>query len=309
MNDVRYLKMDINGVTIFYREAGARGAPGVLLLHGYPTSSHMFRTLIPELARRYRVIAPDLPGFGHSAMPGRDRFSYSFSNLSRLIGRFTESVGLDVFAMYVFDYGAPIGFRMALDHPERIAALISQNGNVYTEGLSAGWDAMKTFWAMPNAAEREAMRSAFAMDSVRYQYEAGVIDKRMIGPDGAALDAYFLARPGAHDVQLDLFQDYGSNVALYPAFQAYLREHRPPLLAVWGSNDPYFVPAGAQAFKRDLPDAEIHLLDTGHFALDTHLGEISRLTLDFLGRRYRESAGKHRCPLHWTRTSPWQATR
>ncbi|MGC1301195.1 MAG: alpha/beta hydrolase [Caulobacteraceae bacterium] len=287
MTQVAYRRIDVDGVEVFYREAGSRGRPTLLLLHGFPTSGHMFRDLIPMLADRYHVVAPDLPGFGQSAMPLDGAFAYSFENLARVIGRFTEVVRLPRFALYVFDYGAPVGLRLALQHPERITALISQNGNIYEEGLSAGWDAMKSYWAAPTQAYRESLRAAFTPDATRYQYLQGVDDPGRVSPDGPALDDLYLARPGAHEVQLDLFTDYGANVALYPQFQAYLREHRPPVLAVWGDKDPYFLPAGALAFRRDAPDAEVHFFPTGHFALETHGAEIARAIETFLGLRLR----------------------
>src|SRR6202012_4194635 len=274
MTKVSYHRLIVGNIEIFYREAGRPDAPAILLLHGFPTASHMFRDLIPRLADRFRLIAPDLPGFGQSAMPTDGRFRYTFENIALTIGRFTEALKLDRFAIYVFDYGAPVGLRMALANPERIAAVICQNGNAYEEGLSAGWDAMKEYWKHPTAEYRESLRAAFTPEATRYQYTHGVGDPSLISPDGATLDDFYLARPGAQEVQIYLFSDYGTNVALYPIFQDYFRRHQPPFLAVWGKNDPYFLPAGAEAFGRDLPDAEIHLYDTGHFALETHSEEI-----------------------------------
>jgi pimeloyl-ACP methyl ester carboxylesterase len=284
MNKVHFNKVDVDGFKIFYREAGQKDAPIFLLLHGFPTSSHMFRDLIPLLADRYRVVAPDLPGFGQSDMPSRKEFKYSFDALADRIERFTEVMGLKRFAVYAFDYGAPTGFRLAIRHPERIAAIISQNGNAYLEGLSDGWNPIRAYWQDPSAANRAALRSMLSPETTVWQYTHGVRDPSTVSPDGYSLDNFYLARPGADEVQLDLFGDYKSNVALYPLFQAYFREHKPPFLAIWGSNDPFFLPAGATAFKRDLPDAEVRFLDTGHFALETHAEDIATAMRDFLRR-------------------------
>jgi pimeloyl-ACP methyl ester carboxylesterase len=240
--------------------------------------------LIPLLADRFHIIAPDLPGFGQSDMPARDKFTYTFDNIANVIERFTESVGFDRFAVYVFDYGAPTGFRLALRHPERITAIISQNGNAYEEGLSNGWDPIRAYWRDPSQANRDALRAFLAPEATRWQYTHGVSDVAAVSPDGQSLDNFYLARPGAAEVQLDLFGDYKSNVALYPAFQEYFRTHRPRFLAVWGRNDPFFLPPGAEAFRRDIPDAEIHFLDTGHFALETHAKEIAAAIGGFLAR-------------------------
>ncbi len=275
---------EIDGVKVFYRAAGDANAPAVLLLHGFPTSSHMYRNLIPALADGYRVVAPDLPGFGFSDSPDRARFTYSFDHLAAFVERFTEAVGLDRFAVMVFDYGAPIGFRLALRHPERISAIITQNGNAYAEGLSAGFDPMRAYWAEPNAANRAALRGLLQAETTKWQYTAGAPDPAAIAPETYTLDQALLDRPGNDEIQLDLFGDYGSNVALYPAIHAYFRAHRPKLLAVWGRNDPFFLPEGAEAFRRDLPDAEIHLLDAGHFALESNGKEIAHLVRDFLDR-------------------------
>src|SRR5262249_34864700 len=238
--------------------------------HGFPTASHMFRDLIPSLADRFRLIAPDLPGFGQSAMPTDGTFQYTFDCLATTIGRFTEMLELDRFGIYIFDYGAPVGLRMALEHPERITAIVSQNGNAYEEGLSPNWDDMRAYWGHPTEEYRQSLYAALTPEATRYQYVQGVRDPSVVSPDGSSLDDFYLARPGAHEVQISLFTDYASNVALYPKYQAYFRSHKPPLLAVWGRHDPYFLPAGAEAFQRDLPDAEIRLFDTGHFALETH---------------------------------------
>ncbi|MBF9067239.1 alpha/beta fold hydrolase [Streptacidiphilus fuscans] len=279
---VTYRSVDVDGVDVFYREAGPEDGPVVLLLHGFPSASHMFRDLIPRLADRYRVIASDLPGFGQSAMPDRSEFDYTFDNVARVIDRFTEVVGLDRFAVYVFDYGAPTGFRLAAAHPERIAAIISQNGNAYEEGLSDGWAPIRAYWKDRSAANREALRAFLAPETTVWQYTHGTPDPASVSPDGYTLDNHYLARAGADEVQLDLFGDYGTNVDLYPSFHAYFRAHTPPLLAVWGRNDPFFLPAGAEAFTRDNPNAQVRLLDTGHFALETHAGEIAEAIRDFL---------------------------
>ncbi|TSD84392.1 alpha/beta hydrolase [Mycobacterium sp. KBS0706] len=282
MTAIRYRTADIDGVKVFYREAGSPRAPKLLLLHGFPSSGHMFRDLIPMLADRFHVVAPDLPGFGQSDMPDRAAFRYGFDGIAQVIDRFTEVVGFDRYAVYVFDYGAPTGFRLALRHPERIAAIISQNGNAYVEGLSDGWTPIRAYWQDPSAANREALRAFLTPETTRWQYVHGVADEALISPDGYTLDSHYLARPGADEVQLDLFLDYASNVALYPEFQAYFRKHRPPFLAVWGKNDPFFLPPGAEAFRRDLPDAEIRFFDTGHFALETHAREIADAIRVFL---------------------------
>ena len=282
---VRYRKVNVGGVNIFYREAGRRDAPTLLLLHGFPSASHMFRDLMPLLADRFRLVAPDLPGFGQSDMPSRPTFAYTFDNLARVIAEFIDAIALSRFALYIFDYGAPVGLRIALNHPERITAIISQNGNAYDEGLSEGWNSFREYWKNPTSEAREALRSALTPKATLYQYTHGVTDASLVSPDGLSLDNYYLARPGAPEIQLDLFLDYASNVALYPTFQAYFRTRKPPLLAVWGRSDPYFVPAGAEAFKRDIPDAHVELLDTGHFALETHSADIAAIIGDFLERR------------------------
>lgn len=279
-----YRTVAVDGVDIFYREAGSPDAPAILLLHGFPSASHMFRDLIPELADRYRVVAPDLPGFGQSAQPARDAFAYTFDNLAKVIDRFTEVVGLQSYAIYVFDYGAPVGFRIAAAHPQRIAAIITQNGNAYAEGLSEGWNPMRAYWNAPTQANRDALRGFLAPQTTLFQYTQGVPDPTLVSPDGRNLDDFYLARQGNAEIQLDLFLDYEANVAAYPVFQAYFRTHRPPLLAVWGRNDPFFLPAGAEAFKRDIPNADIRFFDTGHFALETHAAEIGAAIRQFLGR-------------------------
>lgn len=284
MTTVRYRTREVGDVEVFYREAGPADAPAILLLHGFPSASHMFRDLIPELADRFRVIAPDLPGFGQTKAPPRERFTYSFDALADVLGGFVDAIGLSRYALYIFDYGAPTGLRLAMRRPERVTAIISQNGNAYLEGFSDSWGDWQAYWREPTDAHREACRASLSPDTIRdWQYGTGV-DRTLLSPDGWELDIAYMARPGAEEIQLDLILDYRSNVALYPAFQAYFREHRPPLLAIWGRHDPAFVPAGAHAYKQDLPDAEIHLLDTGHFALETHHGEIAGHMRDFLGR-------------------------
>ncbi len=289
---VSYRSVTVDDVAVFYREAGPVEAPVVLLLHGFPSAGHMFRDLIPRLAGRYRVIAPDLPGFGNTKAPPRGSFDYTFDNLARVVGGFADALGLQRYALYVFDYGAPVGFRLALAHPERVTAIVSQNGNAYEEGFSVAWAPWQVYWAEPSDAHRAACRASLSAAAIRDgQYFHGA-DRARVSPDGYTLDLAYLARPGADEIQLDLILDYRSNVALYPAFQAYFRQHRPPLLAVWGRNDPHFLPAGALAFQRDLPDAKIHLLDTGHFALETHAAEIADLMLPFLDGVHAPEIGR-----------------
>jgi pimeloyl-ACP methyl ester carboxylesterase len=291
MTATLYHTAEINGLNIFYREAGRADAPILLLLHGFPSAGHMFRDLIPLLADRFHLVAPDLPGFGQSDMPSRDDFNYTFDNLANVIDRFTKVIGLERFAIYIFDYGAPVGLRIAAKHPERITAIISQNGNAYEEGLSEGWNPIQAYWREPTQANRDALRGFLAPETTRFQYTHGVADPSLVSPDGRSLDDHYLARPGAHEVQLDLLLDYASNVALYPAFHAYFRNRQPPFLAVWGKNDPFFLPAGAEAFKRDIPGAEVRFFDTGHFALETHNTEIAAAIRDFLDRTPRLSSG------------------
>lgn len=275
MSNIRYRNANVDGFNVFYREAGTPGKPKLLLLHGFPSSSHMFRDLIPLLSDSFHIVAPDLPGFGLSDMPSREHFAYTFDHLAQVIDRFTEVVGFDRFIVYVFDYGAPTGLRIAAKHPERIAGIVSQNGNAYVEGLSEGWNPIQAYWNDPSAANREALRGFLAPEATRWQYVHGVADESQVSPDGIALDNYYLSRPGMDDVQLDLFLDYQSNVALYPTFQAYFRQHQPRLLAIWGKHDPFFLPPGAEAYQRDIPNARVELLDTGHFALETHAQEIA----------------------------------
>jgi pimeloyl-ACP methyl ester carboxylesterase len=275
----------VDGSKIFYRETGPNDSPTILLLHGFPTSSHMFRDLIPALADHYHVVAPDLPGFGFSDAPDRKRFSYTFEQLARTVDSFTGTIGLGRYAIYVFDYGAPVGFRLALAHPERITAIISQNGNAYEEGLSQGWNPIRKYWKDPTPGNRAALRDFLTPDATKSQYLYGVQDETRVAPEAYTLDSALLVRPGNDEIQLDLFLDYASNVALYPKFQEYFRTKQPPLLAVWGKSDPFFLPPGAEAFKRDIPSAEVHFYDTGHFALETHTKEIANAIQDFLGRK------------------------
>jgi pimeloyl-ACP methyl ester carboxylesterase len=283
---VRHRKLVLGRLEIFYREAGPPTAPAVLLLHGFPSSSFMFRELLPMLAERYRVIAPDYPGFGQSSFPKRENFRYTFAELTSVVAAFTRAMGLDRYALYVQDYGAPIGLRLALLHPERITALVVQNGNAYAEGLSAAWDPLKAYWQAPTRKRRGELRGWLTEDGVRLQYTAGVPQALLerFSPDPWTLDWARLSRPGNVEMQLDLFADYHTNVALYPEFQRFFRTRRPPTLVAWGKHDPFFTLAGAHAFRRDLPDAELELYETGHFALETHAPQIGARTREFLAR-------------------------
>jgi pimeloyl-ACP methyl ester carboxylesterase len=282
---IHYRSASIDGVEIAYREAGRPDAPAILLLHGFPTSSHMYRNLIPALADRYRVIAPDYPGFGHSASPARSEFKYSFDKFAKLVDGLTEKLGVSRYALYIMDYGAPVGFRLAAKHPERITALVVQNGNAYTEGLDKFWVPIKKYWASGSKADREAIRWLTSIKATKWQYTHGVPDTSLVSPDTWTHDQALLDRPGNQEIQLDLFYDYRSNVPLYPEWQAYFRKHKPATLVIWGKNDEIFVAAGAAPYQRDLPDAEVHLLDAGHFALETNGPEMVRLIRDFLGRK------------------------
>lgn len=280
----RYRTVEIDGLRLFYREAGSADAPALLLLHGFPTSSHMFRNLIPALAGRYHVVAPDYPGFGYSDFPDRRNFPYGFATYAEIIDKFMQAIGLRRYALYIQDYGAPVGLRLALRAPERITALIVQNGNAYEEGLSDAWAPIKAYWGDPSPANRDKMRHFLTLDGTRLQYTAGLPDSQVqfVSPDNWTLDWSLLSRPGNIDLQLDLFGDYQTNVALYPQFQAFFRERRPPTLITWGQHDPFFTVPGAEAYRRDLPDAELHLLDAGHFALETHGQEIAAHIRRFL---------------------------
>ncbi len=281
-----YRTQAVGPLDVFYREAGAADAPVVLLLHGYPTTSHMFRNLIPLLAGKYRVIAPDLPGFGLTMAPPRGQYDYTFDNMAAMLDGLTQALGLRRFVLYIFDYGAPAGLRLATAHPERVTAIVSQNGNAYTEGLSKAWSPYQAYWQSGSAEARNACRAALTPEAIRSQYITGA-DASRVSPDGYTLDIAYFQRAGTDDIQLDLIYDYRTNVALYPAWQAYFRAHKPPLLAVWGKNDMFFLPPGAEGFRRDIPDAEIGFYDTGHFALETHAPQIAAAMMDFLGRHVR----------------------
>ena len=284
MTTINYRSVEVDGLKIFYREAGRVDTPTLLLLHGFPSAGHMFRDLIPLLADRFHLVAPDLPGFGQSDMPPRHAFKYTFENLAETIDHFTGVIGLKRFAIYIFDYGAPVGLRIALKHPDRITAIVSQNGNAYEEGLSDAWTPIRAYWEDPSQTNRDALLAFLAPETTIWQYTHGVPDATAVSPDGYSLDNFYLARPGMADLQLDLFGDYKSNVALYPTFQKYFRTHKPRFLAVWGKNDPFFLPPGAEAFKRDIPDAVVRFFDTGHFALETHAAEIAEAIRGFLPR-------------------------
>ena len=281
---VTHRTIEVGGLRIFYREAGPKGAPAVVLLHGFPSSSHMYRDLIPALADRYHVIAPDFPGFGRSSMPSREEFAYTFANLARVTDGLVQALGLHRYTLYVMDYGAPVGYRLALEHPERVQALIVQNGNAYEEGLREFWAPLRRYWASGSAADRDSLRASFTLAATKWQYTHGVGDTTRVSPDAWELDHRYLERPGNHEIQLDLFYDYRTNVELYPAFQAFLRRHQPPTLIVWGKNDVIFPWQGAEPYRRDLKTLEYHLLDTGHFALEEKGAEIARLIRGFLAR-------------------------
>lgn len=281
---VNYRKEKVEDLNIFYREAGPVDAPVVLLLHGYPTSSHMFRNLIPILSEKYHVIAPDLPGFGFTDAPNYKEFTYTFDNLTKYIQGFVDQLGLKRFAIYVFDYGAPVGYRLAVANPEKITGIISQNGNAYVEGLSDGWNPIQKYWAEPTEENRNNLRMMATAGTTQWQYFTGVSDPTLIAPESYSLDQFFLDRDENVELQLDLFKDYASNVALYPKFQQYFREKQPPFLAAWGDKDPFFLPPGAEAFKRDIPNATVKFFDTGHFALETHVNEIGQEILNFLAK-------------------------
>lgn len=275
-------RIEADGVNVFYRESGPPDAPVVLLLHGFPTSSFQYRELIPRLADRYRVIAPDLPGFGFTTIPDERHYKYSFESLANTMLAFTDALHLKHYAMYVFDYGAPTGFRLAMARPERVTAIVSQNGNAYEEGLGDAWAPIRRYWSQPSPENRAVLRPALTLEGLRHEYSVGIPNPEVIAPEGYTLDAALMARPGNVDIQLDLFLDYANNVKLYPAFQEYFRKSKPPLLAIWGKRDPYFIPPGAEAFKRDIPNATVEFLDTGHFALETHLEDVASAVRQFL---------------------------
>lgn len=282
---VHYRTATVDGVEIFYREAGPHDAPVLLLLHGFPTSSQMYRDLIPRLADRYRVIAPDYPGFGRSAMPAPAQFDYSFDRYAALMDKFTQQLELPRYALYVMDYGAPVGFRLASQHPERVSALIVQNGNAYNEGIGKFWDPIKAYWNDNSAENREHIRqAALTPEGTRWQYLHGEPDPTLVSPDAYALDQAYLDRPGNTDIQLAMIYDYRNNLPKYPQWQAYFRKHQPPTLVIWGKNDQIFLVAGAEPYRRDIPKAELHLLDAGHFALETHGPQIAKLIRDFLAK-------------------------
>lgn len=287
---VSYHTAKIDGLDIFYREAGPKDAPTVLLLHGFPTSSHMFRNLIPELAERYHVVAPDYPGFGNSSMPTVDQFDYTFDRLADVVEKLTQKLGLERYSIYLMDYGAPVGFRLATRHPEKVEALIVQNGNAYEEGLREFWNPLRAYWKERTDKNAEPLRAFLSLGGTKWQYTHGVRDVSRISPDNWNVDQRFLDRPGNQEIQLQLFYDYGSNPPKYPAWQQFLRDRKPPTLIVWGKNDEIFPAEGATPYLRDLPDAELHLLDTGHFALEEEGGQIAILMRDFLAR----STGKAR---------------
>ncbi|WP_440409597.1 alpha/beta fold hydrolase [Neorhizobium petrolearium] len=281
---IRFNTVDVDGLKLFYREAGDVSRPTVLLLHGFPSASHMFRELIPELSDSYHVVAPDLPGFGMTEQPSRDQFGYTFENITNVVDRFTEVLGLTKFAIYVFDYGAPVGFRLAVKHPERITAIVTQNGNTYVEGVSGAFAPVMAYWNEPTQANRDALRGFLAPETTLFQYTHGVDDPTKVSPDGRNLDDFYLSRPGNDEIQLDLLLDYQTNVALYDTIQAYLRAHQPPVLAIWGKNDPFFIPPGAQSFKRDVQAADVRFVESGHFALETHAVEIGAAMREFLAK-------------------------
>ncbi len=295
-------RIDADGVRVFYREAGDPNAPVVLLLHGFPASSFQYRELIPRLADRYRVIAPDMPGFGFTAVPADRKYVYTFDSLAKTIEAFTNALNLKKYALYIFDYGAPTGLRLAMAHPERVTAIVSQNGNAYEEGLGDAWAPIRRYWSDPSAANRNAIRGALTAEGMKHEYSVGMSSSDVVAPESYTLDAALLARPGNVDIQLDLFLDYANNVKLYPTFQEYFRSSKPPLLAIWGKNDLYFIPPGAEAFRRDIPNATVQFLDTGHFALETHLKEIADAMRTFLAANVgqtqsalAQTSGRQRC--------------
>lgn len=280
---VQHKTVEADGMKIFYREAGVKDAPTLLLLHGYPSSSHMFRELMPLLASRYHVIAPDLPSFGFTEVPDERNYAYTFDSFAKTVEAFVDALGITKYAIYVFDYGAPTGYRLAVAYPERVTAIISQNGNAYEEGLSDAWDPVQKYWKEPTQENRDAVRSLLTYEGTKWQYTHGVADPSRIAPESYTLDAALLERANIKEIQLDIFLNYASNVALYPVFQKYFREAQPPMLAIWGKNDPFFLPPGAEAYRRNNPNAVVKFLDTGHFALETHVEEIAEEINSFLG--------------------------
>lgn len=288
--EVRYRTVKVGDLDIFYREAGPKDGPVVLLLHGFPTSSHMYRNLIPQLADKYHVVAPDYPGYGQSSMPDRAQFAYTFENLSNVVDDFVQALGLKSYALYVMDYGAPIGYRLALKHPERVTALIVQNGNAYDEGLRDFWVPIKKYWNEPSKENREPLRKLLTIEATKWQYTNGVPDASLVSPDTWVNDQAGLDRPGNAEIQLDLFYDYRTNVPLYPAFQEFFRKYHPPTIIVWGKNDFIFPAEGAGPYRHDLPEAELHLIDTGHFALESNGREMAILIHEFLDRKLKQTS-------------------
>jgi pimeloyl-ACP methyl ester carboxylesterase len=286
-------RIQADGITVFCREAGPADAPVVLLLHGFPASSFQYRELIPRLADKYRVIGPDLPGFGFTEVPAARKYKYTFDALAKTLLAFTDALGLTRYSLYIFDYGAPTGLRLAMAHPERVTAIVSQNGNAYEEGLGKAWAPIQRYWREPTSQNREILRNALSPEGLRSQYTDGVPNPETIAPEGYTLDAAMIQRPGNMDIQLDLFLDYANNVKLYPAFQEYFRKFKPPLLAIWGKNDPFFIPPGAQAYLRDNPNASVQFLDTGHFALETHVEQIARAMREFLAKNIAATSKAH----------------
>jgi pimeloyl-ACP methyl ester carboxylesterase len=280
-----YRSMKVDGVDVFYREAGPQKAPVLLLLHGFPTSSQMFRDLIPRLSDKYHIVAPDYPGFGYSSAPDHTQFAYTFQNYANIVDKLMQELNLSRYALYVMDYGAPVGFRLATMHPDRVTAIVVQNGNAYDEGIGSFWDGIKAYWKTGAPKEREAIRWLMLAKTTHWQYTNGVKDVTLVSPDAATVDQVFLDRPGNQEVQLDLFYDYRTNIPLYPEWQAYFRKYQPPMLIVWGQNDEIFIAPGAKPYQRDIPSAEIHMVDTGHFALETNGPEIAGLMRDFLDRK------------------------
>jgi pimeloyl-ACP methyl ester carboxylesterase len=288
-------RVQADGLQVFYRAAGDPGAPVVLLLHGFPASSFMFRELMPRLASDYRVIAPDLPGFGFTDVPAERKYVYTFDGLASTIEAFTRALNLNRYAIYIFDYGAPTGLRLAMAHPERVTAIVSQNGNAYEEGLGDSWAPIRKYWAEPTAENREVVRkNILTLEGTRWQYTHGVADPASVPPESYTLDTALFERPGNKDIQLDLFLNYASNLHLYPKFQEYFRKSKPPLLAIWGKNDPFFIRAGAEGFRKDIPNAKVQFLDTGHFALETHVEEIASAIKAFFSANRIGTAGQEK---------------